>query len=342
MQQVRFVIVTAAPTRLGLLFILVAPAGAGKNALMNRVIARVPGLRQLPTATTREIRDTEKQGREHLFVSEAEFLDMVENGELLEYQKIHGKDRYYGVPRATVENAMQAGEDLIADIDYLGASFIRNEYPDNVLLIFIQPPSVQALVHRMTERGDAKSEIGRRLLRVPAEMAFAPQCDYLIFNDDLDQAAETLYQIVMAAHSHREIMRLRQAGSPPPVPFRTLASAVVVHGNEVVCHEHGRGLPTVAVAPGEPPHLATLRAIRTELDVETSVDNLLHDTSSATDFIAPANIEFVADDDGEQVTMIYVYRLPERVALPGGWAWVAQEQLALPSQVQSLLAAPLR
>lgn len=330
---------TVAPTHTGMLFILVAPAGAGKNALMNRVIARVPGLRQLPTATTRGIREGEMEGREHLFVTESQFLDMLRQDQLLEHQVVHG--RYYGVPRATVEKAMEAGEDLIADIEYLGASFIRNEYPNNVVLIFVQPPSVAALIERMRQRGDKESEIGRRLLRVPAELAFAPQCDYLIYNDDLDRAAETLYAIVVATRSKRDIMRLRQASTPPPTPFHMQAAAIVVHGDEVVYRDQPQRFPTVAVATGETPDLAALRAVRAELKIETSAEYLVHDEARDGDLLPPVSVDFVRDANGEQVTMIYVCRLPNRVDLPDGWHWIPQSQVSLPPQVQELLATSI-
>ncbi len=115
----------------GLLFVIVGPAGVGKNALMNSVLDRVSDLRQLPTATTRGIRPDEQAGREHLFVSVGEFQRMIADNELLENQEVHGN--FYGVPRLTVEQAIAQEHDLIADIDVLGATALHNNFPDHTV-----------------------------------------------------------------------------------------------------------------------------------------------------------------------------------------------------------------
>jgi guanylate kinase len=189
----------------GLLFVMVGPAGAGKNAIMNEVLRQLPDLHQLPTATTRPKRDTELQGREHQFVSEAEFRQM----DLIESQPVH--NHLYGTPRATVENAMRDGRDLIADIEVLGATYLHNAYPHNTVRIFVQPPSVTDLIKRMSIRGETQDEIDIRLQRVEMEMQYAPQCDYLITNyqDQLKQSSAILYGIVLAERSRRALQQLR-------------------------------------------------------------------------------------------------------------------------------------
>ncbi|MBA3871346.1 MAG: guanylate kinase [Anaerolineae bacterium] len=193
----------------GLLFVMVGPAGAGKNAIMNEVLRQLADLRQLPTATTRPIRDTEQQGREHQFVSEAEFQKMDERHELIESQTVH--NHLYGTPRLTIENAMRDGQDLIADIEVLGATYLHNAYPHNTVLVFVQPPSVDDLIKRMSIRGETQDEIDRRLQRVEMEMQYAPQCDYLITNyqDQLKQSSATLLGIVLAERSRRSLEKLR-------------------------------------------------------------------------------------------------------------------------------------
>ncbi len=193
----------------GLLFVLVGPAGAGKNAIMNEVLRQLADLHQLPTATTRPMRDTEQQGREHLFVSDAEFQKMDERHELIESQTVH--NHLYGTPRATIEAAMRDGRDLIADIEPLGATYLRTAYPDNTVLVFVQPPSVDDLIKRMSIRGESQDEIDRRLQRVEMEMQYAPQCDYLITNyqDQLKQSSAILYGIVLAERSRRAMEQLR-------------------------------------------------------------------------------------------------------------------------------------
>ncbi len=192
----------------GLLFVIVGPAGVGKNALMNSVLERFPDLRQLPTATTRAMRPGEQQGREHLFVSEAEFQRMVTGNELLENQVVH--EHLYGVPRKAVEQELAQEHDLIADIDIKGAAILRRNYPNDTVLVFLQPPSINDLRQRMEKRGELQAEIEIRMNRVEMEMAFAPQCDYLITNDEMNRAGEFLYGIVLAERSRREIMKLRK------------------------------------------------------------------------------------------------------------------------------------
>lgn len=192
----------------GLLFVIVGPAGAGKNALMNSVLNRFPDLRQLPTATTRRMRPGEQQGREHLFVNDTEFQRMVASNELLENQLVH--EHFYGVPRKLVEQSLMDEHDLIADIDVLGATTLRSNYHDQTVLIFLQPPSIAVLRQRMEKRGESEAEIETRMKRVPMEMAYAPQCDYLITNDEVNKASETLYGIILAERSHRELLKLRK------------------------------------------------------------------------------------------------------------------------------------
>jgi guanylate kinase len=193
----------------GLLFVMVGPAGAGKNAIMNEVLRQVADLHQLPTATTRPMRDTEQQGREHLFVSDAEFQKMDEEHQLIESQTVH--NHLYGTPRATIESAMRDGRDLIADIEPLGATYLHNAYPNNTILVFVQPPSVEDLIKRMSIRGETQDEIDTRLQRVEMEMQYAPQCDYLITNyqDQLKQSSAILYGIVLAERSRRSMEQLR-------------------------------------------------------------------------------------------------------------------------------------
>jgi guanylate kinase len=192
-------------------FILVGPPGVGKNAMMNNVLDRIASLRQLPTATTRPIRPTEQHGREHLFVTRDEFQRMIDQDDLIEWQVVHGHQ--YGTPRSTVQQAMSQGQDLIADIEVLGATYLRSAFPENVILIFVQPPSIDELVHRMHNRGETETEIRKRMERVEMEMRYAPQCDYLITNDSIDRASDILRGIILAEYSRRDLRRLRLASS---------------------------------------------------------------------------------------------------------------------------------
>lgn len=213
---------TLTAKQLGLLFILVGPTGAGKNTLMNGVLNRLADLKQLPTATTRPIRPTEKEGREHHFVTLQTFQQMIDNNALLEWQEVHG--RHYGVPRKTVADSINALQDRIADVDILGALRVQAAFPNNVILIFVQPGSsenpnetIAIIRERLQQRGETAEEIAKRLERVSMEMSYAPQCDYLIENDDQDDATFTLHAIITAERSRRQLHNLRITQPAPPL-----------------------------------------------------------------------------------------------------------------------------
>jgi guanylate kinase len=202
--------VTATEKRRGLLFTLVGPGGAGKNALINGVLHRVDNLRQLPTATTRPIRPHEQPGREHQFVTLEEFQRLIRSGELIEWTEVH-PNRYYGTPRATVERAIANGEDLIADIDVKGATKIDAEYPENTVAIFIAPPSMEELEMRMRARGESEEEIAKRLQRANMEMTYRDQYDHVIINSRLEQAIRELESIIEDERGrHAERIRLTE------------------------------------------------------------------------------------------------------------------------------------
>jgi guanylate kinase len=171
--------VNSSRKRPGLFFTLVGPAGAGKNRLIKHVLAQTP-LHQVATATTRPIRPGEQEGREHLYRSVEEFQQMIERGELLEHQVVHGQ--LYGMPRASIEASLEKGESIIADIEVKGAAEAQAAYPESAVSIFIETSTIGSLIERMRERGESESEIGKRLLRIPMELDEAPQSKYFILN----------------------------------------------------------------------------------------------------------------------------------------------------------------
>jgi guanylate kinase len=180
----------------GSLFILVGPSGVGKNMVMKGVQARLPLLRQMPTATTRAIREGEQEGREHFFVTVERFTQMIAENALIEHQEVY-PGTFYGTPRSGLHNALVQDEKLIADIDVLGAEAIKQAFPNNVILIFVAPPSLADLEKRLRTRGNmSETEIAQRLKRATFEMSFAARCDYKIINDTLEQSVNEVVNII--------------------------------------------------------------------------------------------------------------------------------------------------
>ncbi len=306
---------TSSRQRPGLLFTLVGPAGAGKNRLMNHVIA-LTSLRQFPTATTRAIRPGEQEGREHLFVSTEDFERMIAQDELLEHQVIHGN--FYGMPRATIEAAFDSGRSLIADIEVLGAERARLAYPDNVISLFIEPPTLGSLIERMRERGEKEPEITKRLLRVPMELDYAPKCDYIIFNNSFDHAADLLYRIV-AAELRGEHLTI--TGDPlMNYRFSYEVSIIPTYQNQALVRDQ-----TVRLGTDQLPHEAALHTLRSELAILPHPTALISGGQPEGKYIPPMRLDYADSDQGERFTYTYLYRLDEWMAAPAGWSWQALE-----------------
>ncbi len=321
--------------RPGLLFTLVAPAGAGKNRLMNHVLA-LTSLRQVPTATTRPMRSGEQEGREHFFVSRDTFQHLIDSQQLLEHQIIHGN--LYGMLRAQVEKALDSGNSVIADIEPLGAAQARAAYPENVISIFVQTPSIGTLIQRMRDRGETEAEIGKRLLRVPQELAYARECDYVILNDDFEHAADTLFRIIQAELSGAG----QTVEGDPVVEFRYHyeAQIVPVWHDQALCREAEPHIPTVPLAAGELPHAAALRSLHDELGLAADEDALTTRSKRDGSYLPPLCLEYCQDENGEHVSYVYLCRLDEGFTPPPGWRWVASE--TLPEALRSAVPEPAR
>lgn len=305
---------TRSEHRQGLLFIVIGPPGSGKNTLMKHVLSNTDNLSQLATATTRPPRDGEQHGREHLFIDIPTFVRMIETGELLEWQKIHSKQHYYGIPRRVVEDALQNGHDLIADIEVLGATYIRSRYPENSVLVFIKPPTLEALAERMRRRGDSEEEIINRLKRVPTEMAFAPLCDYTIVNDQVDPAAAALLEIVQQE-------RARFARGEAPLRITSFAAVVPMYDGDVLLpNAPPARLP---LASGEIPHQAALSYLQAHLGIVTSSDLLARPGESPFEgsFLPPSAINVQDHGHAKTVLFTYIYLLPQRIPAPPGWSY---------------------
>jgi guanylate kinase len=191
--------------RRGLLIILSSPSGAGKSTLAARLRAWDPTLNFSVSATTRAPRPGEKHGREYYFHSRAEFQDMVAKGDMLEHAEVFGN--YYGSPKGPVEEAINAGRDVLFDIDWQGGQQVRaSALGKHVLSIFILPPSIPELERRLYARAqDSKEVIDGRMSKSRDEISHWPEYDYVLVNEDLDETEARLKTIVAA-----ERLRLSQ------------------------------------------------------------------------------------------------------------------------------------
>lgn len=184
----------------GKLFILSAPSGAGKSTLLKKVMADLPGLAFSVSHTTRLPRPGEQDGVDYHFVSRARFEDMRDQGLFLEWAEVHGN--LYGTSGPAVRAQLSAGIDVILDIDVQGAAIIRNSVSIPAATLFVAPPSLQELERRLRGRGtDREETIALRLENARIEMGAAATYEYLIVNDRLEQAVDTVRAIVIAERS---------------------------------------------------------------------------------------------------------------------------------------------
>ena len=191
--------------RRGLLIILSSPSGAGKSTLAARLRNWDPTLNFSVSATTRAPRPGEEHGREYYFHSREEFQDMVAKGDMLEHAEVFGN--YYGSPKGPVEEAINAGRDVLFDIDWQGGQQVRaSTLGKHVLSIFILPPSIPELERRLYARAqDSKEVIDGRMSKSRDEISHWPEYDYVLVNEDLDETEARLKTIVAA-----ERLRLSQ------------------------------------------------------------------------------------------------------------------------------------
>ncbi|MBP6018007.1 MAG: guanylate kinase [Burkholderiaceae bacterium] len=175
---------------------VVAPSGAGKSSLVNALLAQDPSICLSISCTTRPPRPGEEANKHYRFVTPEAFFELREQGELLEWAEVHGN--FYGTPRDRIAEALQEGRDVLLEIDWQGARQVREHYPQ-ATGIFILPPSIEALESRLTQRGqDAPNVISRRLLAAGGEMAHAPECQYVIINQEFSTALTQFAQIIAA------------------------------------------------------------------------------------------------------------------------------------------------
>ena len=176
--------------------VLSAPSGAGKTTIAKALVERGEDVVFSVSATTRPARDHEVDGVDYHFLSEPDFRAMIEADEFVEWAKVHG--HLYGTSRKALQDAQEQGRFLILDVDVQGAMQVREHVADAVL-VFVLPPSADALVERLTERGtEGEDTVARRIENARGELEQASQFDYVVVNDDLEQAIDEVRSIVSA------------------------------------------------------------------------------------------------------------------------------------------------
>ena len=178
------------------MLIISGPSGSGKSTLTKFLQQYIPNLYFSISTTTRNKRYGEQNGREYYFVSREDFLHGIQAGDFLEYEEVY-TDKFYGTLKSEVERILAEGDNVIFDVDVVGGCNIKNYYGKRALSLFIQPPSIEELRHRLNTRGtDAPEVIESRIAKAEYELSFAPKFDVVVVNDNLEKAeAEALHII---------------------------------------------------------------------------------------------------------------------------------------------------
>ncbi len=181
----------------GRLYIFSGPAGVGKGTVLRLALERLSDIKYSVSCTTRAPRpELDKEGCTYYFLSDEEFRRRIAAGDFLEYAEVHG--HLYGTRRDIVESALEAGTDIVLEIDVQGAFIVKEKMPDAVM-IFVKPPSMEELRRRLEGRGSESAEERElRIKNAEAEMACADKYDYVVVNDDLEKTVEEVINIVNA------------------------------------------------------------------------------------------------------------------------------------------------
>ena len=188
--------------RRGLMLVLSSPSGAGKTTLSRRLLEEDGGVTLSISVTTRKMRPGEKDGRDYHFIDQHRFDELIDKDELLEYAEVF--DNYYGTPRTPVMDALAKGRDVLFDIDWQGTRQLLDKMRDDVVTVFVLPPSADELKARLERRAeDSQSIIAQRLQNALEEISHWREYDYILVNRDLDKSFMRLRAILTAERLKR-------------------------------------------------------------------------------------------------------------------------------------------
>ncbi|GLQ07572.1 guanylate kinase [Sneathiella chinensis] len=193
--------------RRGLMLVLSSPSGAGKTTISRSLLAEDDELAMSVSATTRAPRPGEVEGKDYYFMEPVDFNLLINRDELLEHAKVF--DNYYGTPREPVERALAAGKDILFDIDWQGTQQLAQKMGDDLVSIFILPPSTQALEKRLKTRAqDSDEVVARRMSKASEEISHWAEYDYVVINDDINRCRAEVKAILQA----ERVRRTRRTG----------------------------------------------------------------------------------------------------------------------------------
>ncbi|MCB1433687.1 MAG: guanylate kinase [Alphaproteobacteria bacterium] len=193
--------------RRGLLLVMSSPSGAGKTTLSRMLLAKDPNITMSVSVTTRPPRPGEVDGKDYHFISKDAFAKLRDAGHLLEYAEVFGN--FYGTPRKPVEDALSRGRDVLFDIDWQGTQQLAQAMEEDLVRVFILPPSAEELRERLIRRAqDSASTVAKRMAKAADEISHWPEYDYVIVNDNMDAASAQIDAILTC----ERLRRRRQLG----------------------------------------------------------------------------------------------------------------------------------
>ena len=182
---------------MGKLVIFSAPSGAGKTTIVHHLLSRIPNLAFSVSATTRDRRGNEVDGKDYYFIGKEEFLHRIANREFVEFEEVYS-GTFYGTLRSEIERIWESGKHVIFDIDVEGGLHLKKVYGDQALAIFVDPPSLDVLIQRLTGRGtDSEEKLKERIEKADKELKYSDRFDVVLKNHDLSTACKEAEDLVL-------------------------------------------------------------------------------------------------------------------------------------------------